>query len=730
MTRSSNTIVRTRIDPETSDDELVLATRAGDSGAFGVLWDRHAPAALRAARSITSSIDPEDLVSEAFAKTFSAIRNGGGPTDAFRPYIFAAVRSAAATWGGKQKDVVALEYIEELPAEHTDDSLDLLSDKALLTAAFKDLPERWRTLLWYLEVEGMKPREIAPLMGMTPNAVSVLAARAREGFKIAWLHAHIAEAGRDPECRWACERIVAQGRKRHVARADRARFDAHLERCARCTMASAEIEQASSKLRAVLLPVILGGPAAAAYSAGSPAPAMAATVTGWMPRPTPRWLVVGGTVAAATAVVAVAAVAAQLAPAGSPDAGESSAPPSALVVASPAPIASPESTETPAVTVPPVEPETRVDLEPSPAPVRETQPDYEDVDDTVVEPETPVGETQPSPSGEDGSHPEIRPPSTPAEQPPVDGPRTPAPGAPVELPPVEVPPVEVPPVVVPPVVYPPVVEPPVVEQPVVEPPVVEPPVVDPPVVEPPVAVPPAVVPPVAYPPVVEPPVVEPPVVDPPVVYPPVVEPPVLEPPVLEPPVVEPPVVDPVDAPATVSWNILPSAAFPPMVTGTGTPGAAVEIVDETGRVIATTVVDAAGTFSVRPGFDSLHQGISISMRHTSPTTGEQTVSEPTGRVYFAVPGLGEDSDGVISRTDSDGDGRRDDLSLDLRGFAGSTVSIALDGNPSSTVLLTGSSAVVSFVDVRPGLHQVTLRYVDPVTGTLGFADTDHILVVP
>ena len=248
---------RMRTASEVSDDELVLATRAGDSRAFGVLWDRHSPAALRAARSITSSIDPEDLVSEAFAKTFSAIRNGGGPTDAFRPYIFAAVRSAAATWGGKQKDVVALEHIDELPVEHTDDSLDLLSDKALLTAAFKDLPERWRTLLWYLEVEGMKPREIAPLMGMTPNAVSVLAARAREGFKLAWLQAHITEPGRDPECRWTCERIVAQGRKRHVARADRARFDAHLERCTRCTIASAEIERASSKLRAVLLPVVL-----------------------------------------------------------------------------------------------------------------------------------------------------------------------------------------------------------------------------------------------------------------------------------------------------------------------------------------------------------------------------------------------------------------------------------------------------------------------------------------
>ena len=98
--------------------------------------------------------------------------------------------------------------------------------------------------------------------------------------------------------------------------------------------------------------------------------------------------------------------------------------------------------------------------------------------------------------------------------------------------------------------------------------------------------------------------------------------------------------------------------------------------------------------------------------------------------YFPVPGLGEGSDGVISRTDSDGDGRRDDLALDVRGVAGSTASVSVDGGPASTVLLTGASSIVSFVDIRPGLHRVTLRYVDPATGTFGFADTDHILVVP
>uniref|UniRef100_UPI0028991DB0 RNA polymerase sigma factor n=1 Tax=Microbacterium sp. TaxID=51671 RepID=UPI0028991DB0 len=304
------------LDADLSDHDLVEATRAGDSNAYGVLWDRHSPSALRAARAITSSIDPEDLVSEAFAKTFSAIKNGGGPTDAFRPYLFAAVRSAAATWGGRQKDI-ALEYIDEMPVDDTDDSLDLLSDRSLLTAAFKDLPERWRTLLWYLEVEGMKPREIAPLMGLSPNAVSVLAARAREGFKTAWLQAHIAAPERDPECRWTCERIVAQGRKRHIARADRVRFEAHLQQCRRCTIANVEVTEASSKLRAVLLPLILGGPAAALYSAGSPAPASASvSASGGAAKNLAPLLVAAGAILAVGA--GAVAFASQLLPADAP----------------------------------------------------------------------------------------------------------------------------------------------------------------------------------------------------------------------------------------------------------------------------------------------------------------------------------------------------------------------------------------------------------------------------
>ncbi|MCW3493393.1 RNA polymerase sigma factor [Microbacterium sp. SSM24] len=264
---------------ESSDEQLVDAARAGDTAAYATLWERHEGAARRAARAITSAFDPDDVVSEAFASVLSAIQRGGGPTDAFRPYLFATIRNVAAMWGRKGRPLALDTLPDHVLADGAGDPFESMSERSTIAHVFKSLPARHRTLLWYLEVEGMKPREIAPLMGLTPNAVSALSYRAREGFRQAWLESHIAEPGRPEECRWFCERVVVQG-KRTLARSDIARFNAHLRTCRGCQIVAADIENVSRRLRAIVLPLILGGTAATAYlaDAGS-VPASAASWT-------------------------------------------------------------------------------------------------------------------------------------------------------------------------------------------------------------------------------------------------------------------------------------------------------------------------------------------------------------------------------------------------------------------------------------------------------------------
>ena len=65
--------------------------------------------------------------------------------------------------------------------------------------AFGSLPERWQTVLWHVEVEGMRPAQVAPLLAISANSVSALAYRAREGLRQAYLTQH-AQDTEDETC--------------------------------------------------------------------------------------------------------------------------------------------------------------------------------------------------------------------------------------------------------------------------------------------------------------------------------------------------------------------------------------------------------------------------------------------------------------------------------------------------------------------------------------------------
>ena len=139
-------------------------------------------------------------------------------------------------------------------------------ESAAAARAFASLPERWQLVLWHTEVEEQKPAEVAPLLGMTPNAVSALAYRAREGLRQAYLTMHAADADDD-----TCERTRAElGSyvRGGLSRRDAARVEQHLQECRACTALYLELTEVNSNLRAVLAPLLLGG-AAAAYVAST-----------------------------------------------------------------------------------------------------------------------------------------------------------------------------------------------------------------------------------------------------------------------------------------------------------------------------------------------------------------------------------------------------------------------------------------------------------------------------
>lgn len=246
-----------------ADSALIERTRRGDRSAFAQLWQRHAASAGTVARSY-SSLDPDDLVSESFTRIYDAILAGKGPTAAFRPYLFTTIRNTAASWG-RARHETNLETLESFEDPDTSEAatLDAL-DRSTTAQAFRSLPTRWQEVLWYSEVEGMPPQQIAPLLGMSANSTAALAYRAREGLRQAWIRAHLKNAT-EPDCRWTIDRLGAYTRGRLRAR-DTARLEAHLDACARCTIVAAEAREVGSRLALVLLPLAVGIGGATAYS--------------------------------------------------------------------------------------------------------------------------------------------------------------------------------------------------------------------------------------------------------------------------------------------------------------------------------------------------------------------------------------------------------------------------------------------------------------------------------
>jgi hypothetical protein len=74
------------------------------------------------------------------------------------------------------------------------------AERGLMSRAFASLPVRWRTVLWHTEVEGEPARQVARILGISPNGVAALTYRARGALTAAYLQAHLAESPSE-DCR-------------------------------------------------------------------------------------------------------------------------------------------------------------------------------------------------------------------------------------------------------------------------------------------------------------------------------------------------------------------------------------------------------------------------------------------------------------------------------------------------------------------------------------------------
>ncbi|MFG2521268.1 sigma-70 family RNA polymerase sigma factor [Streptomyces sp. NPDC048527] len=265
-----------------ADADLIARMRSGDDTAYEELYRRHSTAVHRYARTCCrDGHTADDLTAEVFARMLQAVRGGSGPEHAVRAYLLTTVRRVAAGWtkSAKREHLVEDFAVFAQQAARSsevsdDDTLDLGADvlamheaeQSMAMQAFRSLPERWQAVLWHTEVEDESPSEVATLFGLDANATRVLAKRAREGLKEAYLQAHVSTTlTQDEECARYADRLGAYARGSLRTRAERG-LRKHLEECAKCRLAAGQIKEVASGIPGVVPVAVIGWFGAAGYA--------------------------------------------------------------------------------------------------------------------------------------------------------------------------------------------------------------------------------------------------------------------------------------------------------------------------------------------------------------------------------------------------------------------------------------------------------------------------------
>jgi DNA-directed RNA polymerase specialized sigma24 family protein len=235
------------------DTTLVHLARNGDVGAFAELVQRHSWTAWEAAYAVTGDAgDAAEAVSESFTRLLK-------PGRVARYENSAALQTAILS----TTRTTAIETVRRSGNDGADGVYDIGGSGArqtrargglpIVSAAFRSLPERWRSVLWLIEVQGIDPEISAAVLGVSGNGLAQLAVRSRAGLRERYLQAH-RQARLADGCRPVVEHLAAYVTGETTPH-DAARIDSHLDGCVECKQRLLDLEDLAAMLRSIAVPI-------------------------------------------------------------------------------------------------------------------------------------------------------------------------------------------------------------------------------------------------------------------------------------------------------------------------------------------------------------------------------------------------------------------------------------------------------------------------------------------
>lgn len=167
-----------------ADVDLLRQARAGDSGAFHELMERHAAALLRLAGNLVPNHqDAEDVLQETFIAAFRSMK-GFQERSSVKTWLYAiAYRQAALLRRKKRMPMQMLSDETPLPAPSVAQHVSTVDAKMDLDRALAHLPEDHRAILILREIDGLSYEEISGILQLPRGTVESRLHRARQSLK-------------------------------------------------------------------------------------------------------------------------------------------------------------------------------------------------------------------------------------------------------------------------------------------------------------------------------------------------------------------------------------------------------------------------------------------------------------------------------------------------------------------------------------------------------------------
>jgi RNA polymerase sigma-70 factor (ECF subfamily) len=170
--------------PPATAPELVRGLRAGRRDAFERLYgEYHAPIYNLCARVLGDREEAKDVTQEVFIKAFDQLPQADAESFGLRAWLYRVATNACFNHlrSRRRLDSGGDAGLEQ--AASGVDEFERARTVALVEQSLGEMNERYRTALVLKDLQGLPPKEIAEVMGVSRPSADVLVHRARASFK-------------------------------------------------------------------------------------------------------------------------------------------------------------------------------------------------------------------------------------------------------------------------------------------------------------------------------------------------------------------------------------------------------------------------------------------------------------------------------------------------------------------------------------------------------------------